>query len=134
MPEFHREIDAYVDVAGRSEVTDALRAIGRSDRRASRAIKNRLRILRQCESLAGALAARVIKQATATIYVLRIQSGPVAYRLPFFEAPDRGGKLLILTHCEHRSQLRGDRYKALLEAAERRRQDWIRRHPKEEKG
>ena len=132
MPEFHRDVDAYVDIAGRSDVKDALRTISRSDRRGSRAIESRLRILRECESLADLTATSIVKRPTAHIYVLRVQSGSISYRLPFFEAPDRGGKLVILTHCEYRSLLKGDQYRALVEAAERRRQDWIRRNPKEE--
>ncbi|HEU4561332.1 MAG TPA: hypothetical protein VFS20_25995 [Longimicrobium sp.] len=75
----------------------------------------------------------LVKKPTATIYVLRVQSGPVSFRLPFFESPCHGGKLIILTHCEHRALLRGDRYKAMIDAAERRREDWVRRFCKEPK-
>jgi hypothetical protein len=130
VPEFYREVDPYVDVAGRSDVVEELRRIGRSDPRASRAINGRIRLLRQHRSLEEALASRLLKQPSAHIYVLKVPSGPVSCRLPFFEAPESGGGLVILTHCEHRSLLRGDRYKALIEAAERRRQDWIRRNCK----
>ncbi|HSU16317.1 hypothetical protein [Longimicrobium sp.] len=129
MAEYYRDVEMYVDVAGRSDVADAIELLSRSDRRAGRAIENRINLLRQHRVLADALVTQWLKQPTPRIYVLRVQSGPVSYRLPFFEAPDREGRLVILTHCVHRSTLRGDRYKALIEAAERRRQDWIRRNP-----
>jgi hypothetical protein len=127
MPHFYRDVDVYVDLAGRSEVRETLAKIGKSDERAARTINSRIRVMRQ-QTLADALRTGLIKQPTPNIYVLRVQSGPVSYRLPFFEAPEHNGKLAILTHCEHRSVLRGDRYKALIEAAERRREDWIRRN------
>jgi|SRR3954464_11793637 len=128
MPEFYREVDAYVDVRGRSDVKEELAKLGRSDRRGLKTVYNRIEVLRQL-TFQQALAAGVIKQPTATIYVLRVQSGPVSFRLPFFEVP--GGKLVILTHLAYRSTLRGDRYKALIEAAELRRQDWLRRNWRE---
>jgi hypothetical protein len=130
MPHFYRDVELYVDVAGRSDVSDALDRIAMSDVRADRAINARIRLLRQHSSLRGALEGGLIKQPTPTIYILKVQSGPVSYRLPFFESPDHEERLVILTHCEHRAVLRGDRYKAMIEAAERRRQDWIRRNSK----
>ena len=54
----------------------------------------------------------------------------MSYRLPFFEVPGSNGKLVILTHLVARTTLRGDRYKALIQSAERRREDWIRRNCK----
>ena len=127
-----RDVEVYVDVAGRSDTADALRQLARSDPRAFRTIQNKIELLRQME-LRQALESRLVKQPTATICVLRVQSGPVAFRLPFFESPCHGGTLVLLTHCEHRSLLRGERYKAMVEAAERRREDWVRRHCKEER-
>jgi hypothetical protein len=126
MGEFLREIEFYEDVRGRSEVKDAIRAITKSDPRGARAIDIRLVMLRQLP-FTSALESGLIKKATPTIYVLRVQSGPVSFRLPFFEPLCRGGKLVVLTACEYRSVLRRDRYKALIESAERRREDWIRR-------
>lgn len=131
MSDYHRDVAVYSDAAGRSDAREALIEISRSDRRAARAIDNRIRVLRQHLRLSDALAAGLIKQPTTTIYVLRVQSGSVSYRLPFFEAPDRADELVVFTHCEHRSLLRRDGYKLLIEAAERRRQDWIRRNAKE---
>ena len=128
MDEYHRDVVMYTNAAGRSDAREALIQIAKSDRRAARAIDNRIRVLRQHLRLSDALAAGVIKQPTATIYVLRVQSGSVSYRLPFFEARDSGGDLVVVTHCEHRSLLRRDGYKLLIEAAERRRQDWITRN------
>jgi hypothetical protein len=128
VPDFVREVETYEDAAGRSDVTDAIVRLGRSDPRAARTIRRRIDLLRQQPSLGAATRGKLVKQATGTLYVLRVQSGPVAYRLPFFESPCHAGKLVVLTHCEHRSLLRGDRYKRLLEAAEKRRRDWIRRN------
>jgi hypothetical protein len=122
-----REVEFYVDAAGRSDVRDALDRISERDRRAFKVVQNRLRMLTEVD-LRQALATPLLKQPTATIYVLRAQSGPVSYRLPFFESPCHAGRLVVVTHGEHRSVLRGDRYKTMIEAAERRRQDWIRRN------
>jgi hypothetical protein len=129
-PEFRRDVETYTDVAGRSDTADALAKLSRSDPRGYRSVGRSIRMLKQMD-LRQALANKLVKQPTSTLYVLRVQSGPVSFRLPFFESPCHAGKLVLLTHCEHRSVLRGDRYKALLEAAERRRQDWIRRNCKE---
>lgn len=128
-----REVEYYRDVAGRSDVADELKRLSRTDNRAARTIDNRIDLLRQLDLREAVQAKRVVKQATATIYVLRVQSGPVSFRLPFFESPCHDRKLVLLTHCEHRSLLRGDRYKALIEAAERRREDWIRRNCEEKR-
>jgi hypothetical protein len=125
-----REVEFYKDVRGRSDTSDELEKLSRSDTRAYGAILRRIDLLQKTE-LRQALQTKLIKQPTATIYVLRVQSGPVSFRLPFFESPCHNGKLVLLTHCEHRSLLRGDRYKALIQAAERRREDWIRRNCKE---
>src|ERR1041384_6143571 len=118
--EVKREIEVYADVTGRSDVAEAFRALTRSDTRAMRTIDNKLELLRQIDLREAVAAKKLVKQPTATIYVLRAQSGPVSFRLPFFESPCDAGKLVLLTHCEHRSVLRGDRYKAMIEAAERR--------------
>lgn len=128
-----REVELYTDVTGRSDVADALKTLARSDARAVHTIDNKLELLRQVDLREAVQAQRLVKQATGNIYVLRVQSGPVSFRLPFFESPCHDGKLVLLTHCEHRSLLRGDRYKALIQAAERRREDWIRRNCKEER-
>ncbi len=125
-----REVAFYEDVRGRSDTSDELEKLARSDRRGYGAILRRIDLLRKTE-LRHLLQMQVVKQPTATLYVLRVQSGPVSFRLPFFESPCHSGKLIVLTHCEHRSLLRGDRYKALIQAAERRREDWIRRNCKE---
>jgi len=111
-----------------------MQRIARSDRRAIRAIENRIDMLRQVD-LRAALRTDLLKQPTSTIYVLRVQSGPVAYRLPFFESPCDRGKLVVVTHGEHRALSKGDRYTQRINAAERRRDDWIRRNcgPGEEK-
>lgn len=127
-----REVEVYEDVIGRCDVADALKKLARSDPRAYRTIQNKIELLRQVD-LRQALSTMLVKHAAGAIYVLRVQSGSVAFRLPFFESPCHDGKLVLLTHCEHRSLLRGDRYKAMIEAAERRRQDWVRRHCKEKR-
>jgi hypothetical protein len=126
--EYLREVDVYVDVAGRSDVGDAMEALAKSDPRAAKAVNARVDMLRRL-TIRQALERKLIKQPTEFIYILRVQSGPVAFRLPFFAAP--GGKLVILTHLASRSVLKGERYKALIQAAELRRQDWMRRNPKE---
>ena len=118
-----REILFYTDGRGRSEVQDALRRIARSDARGIRAIENKVGLLRQMP-FDDALRSRLIKRPSATIYVLRVQSGPVSYRLPFFESPC-GGAVVVITSVEQRRDLRGDAYGALLEEAERLRRDWI---------
>lgn len=60
--------------------------------------------------------------------MLRVQNGPVSYRLPFIEPPCRGGAVVVLTSAVHRRDLRGGSYAELLEEAERLRQDWIERN------
>lgn len=127
---FPRRIEFYADVAGRSDVRAALGEIAKQDVRAYRAITSRMRMLCQLHDLRQALSTSLLKQPTAAIYVLRVQSGPVSYRLPFFESPCHAGRLVVVTHGEHRSTLRGDRYKQMIKAAELRRQDWIRRNCK----
>ncbi len=128
---FRRDIEFYVDAAGRSEVAKQIAAMSKEDARGFRALQRAFRILRQC-TLEEALRKRLVKKPTATIYVLRVQSGPVSYRLPFFEPLCRGGKIIVFTHCERRANLRPEAYKRLIEDAERRRVDWIRRNcPKE---
>lgn len=126
MTTFLRDVDVYVDVAGHSDTADAIERLRQTDDRAYRAITRKIALLRQMD-MRQAIEADLVKRPTATIHVLRVQSGPVAYRLPFFESPCHDRRLVLLTHCEHRSSLRGDRYKMMIEAAERRRQDWVRR-------
>jgi hypothetical protein len=124
-----REVELYTDARGRSAVGDELRRISRSDARGIRAIQNKIELLRQT-TFEDALRSRLIKKPSATLYVLRVQSGPVSYRLPFFEPPCRGGAIVVLTGCEHRRDLRGDSYEDRLDEAERLRLDWIRRNCK----
>ncbi|MET0397048.1 MAG: hypothetical protein ABW277_09520 [Longimicrobiaceae bacterium] len=128
-PRYLREVELYTDARGRSQVGDQLKRIARSDARGKRAVQNKIDLLRQ-QSLDDALRSRLIKKPSATLYVLRVQSGPVSYRLPFFEPPCRGGALVVLTSAVHRRDLRGDSYAELLEEAERLRQDWIERNCK----
>ncbi|HEU0079309.1 MAG TPA: hypothetical protein VFQ76_16765 [Longimicrobiaceae bacterium] len=124
-----REVELYADARGRSRVADELKRIGRSDARGIRAIRNKIGLLRQ-QSLEDALRSRLIKKPSATIYVLRVQSGPVSYRLPFFEPSCRGGAIVVLTSAVQRRDLRGGSYAELLEDAERLRADWIERNCK----
>lgn len=128
-PRYLREVELYTDARGRSQVHDELQRIARSDARGKRAIQNKIDLLRQ-QSLDDALRSRLIKKPGATLYVLRVQSGPVSYRLPFFEPPCRGGALVVLTSAVHRRDLRGDSYAELLAEAERLRHDWIERNCK----
>jgi hypothetical protein len=129
VPDEIRRVEFYRDAADRSDVERELARLGRVDDRAYRAVIGKIDLLRKLP-LQQAFATRIVKKATSEIFVLRVQSGPVSYRLPFFEAPDEHRTLVILTHCVHRSLLRGDRYKRLLDDAEKRRADWIRRYNK----
>ena len=124
-----REVELYTDARGRSRVQDELKRIERSDARGIRAIQNKIGLLRQ-QSFDDALRSRLIKKPSATIYMLRVQSGPVSYRLPFFEPPCRGGAVVVLTSAVHTRDLRGGSYTELLEDAERLRADWIERNCK----
>ncbi|HEX8246477.1 MAG TPA: hypothetical protein VF541_23435 [Longimicrobium sp.] len=126
-PAFLRDVEFYVDIAGRSEVMKQLATIAKSDTRGSFAIQSAMKILRQL-GWQELLAAGYVKKPTPTIYVLIVQSGPVAYRLPLFEPLCRGGALVVITHCEKRATLRRDAYQRLIDAAEKRRQDWLRRY------
>jgi len=72
-----------------------------------------------------ALRSVLIRKPSATIYVLRVQTGPFAYRLPFFEPLCRGGELIVFTECVKRDTLGRAAYAALIERAEERRRDWI---------
>jgi hypothetical protein len=121
----------YTDSDGWSEVAEQVGWIARTNDRAMRSIATRIRLIRR-QRFRDALASGLIKKPSATIYVLRVESGPVSYRLPFFEPLCRGGKLIVFTHCAKRSDLRGARYGALIEEAERRRRDWIERNCEEE--
>lgn len=128
-PRYVRQVELYTDARGRSRVHDELRRIAKSDARGSRAIQNKVDLLRQ-QSLEDALRSRLIKKPSATLYVLRVQSGPVSYRLPFFEPPCGGGAIVVLTSAAQRRDLRGGSYAELLEDAERLRADWIQRNCK----
>jgi hypothetical protein len=125
-----RDARLYEDARGKSGIRSELVRIGRSDPRALRTIQNKIGLLRQ-QTLDDALRSRLIKRPSKHIYVLRVQSGPAAYRLPFFESPC-GGALIVLTSVEHRRDLGRERaYGALIEEAERLRTDWITRNCKE---
>lgn len=126
-PDFLRDSVWYVDANGWSEVREQVNWIARSNQRALRAIDSRIHVLRRAP-FRQALENRLIKKPSPTIYVLRVESGPVSYRLPFFEPLCRGGELIVFTHCVKRSELRGMRYEVLIEEAERRREDWIARN------
>lgn len=122
-----RKAEWYRDARGWSEVAEQLRWLARSNPKAARAIWSKIDIVRQAvfeEALQGPL----LKKATATVYVLRVQSGPVAYRLPFFEPLCRGGELIVFTHCRKRDELDRAAYAGLIESAEERRLDWIGRN------
>lgn len=122
-----RDVRFYEDAEGRSEVGEELIRIRRSDVRGFRAIENKIELLRQ-QTFGDASRSKLIKRPSKHIYVLRVQSGPVSYRLPFFEPPCGGGAVIVMTDCEHRRDLRGDDYDALVEKAERLREDWISRN------
>ncbi|HEX2094655.1 MAG TPA: hypothetical protein VHG28_19780 [Longimicrobiaceae bacterium] len=108
-----------------------LGAIARSDARGYRTIQNKITLLRQ-QTLQDALQSKLIRKPSATIYVLRVQSGAaVSYRLPFFEPLCRHGSLIVFTHCERRRGLQGDAYSTLIEQAETLREEWIQRNCKE---
>jgi hypothetical protein len=120
-----------VDAAGHSLIADELASISRSDPRGYRTIVKKMELLRQ-QSLRDALGSGLIKKPSATIYVLRVQSGSsVAYRLSFFEPLCRNGTLIVFTECASRRDLRGDSYTDLVDRAERMRTDWIQRNCKE---
>lgn len=124
-----RQVELYSDALGRSSVQEELKRIARSDARGIRTIENKLDLLCQ-QTFEDALRSRLVKRPSATIYVLRVQSGAVAYRLPFFESPC-DGSLVVVTGVEQRRDLRGGAYGGLVEEAERLRQDWITRNCKE---
>jgi hypothetical protein len=73
-----------------------------------------------------ALRSELIKRGTASIYVLRVQSGAaVAFRPPFFEPLCYETAVAVFTHCVPRRALRGQAYARLLGEAEERRVDWV---------
>jgi hypothetical protein len=129
VPDEIRRVEFYRDAAGRCDVDRELERLTREDRRAVRAITSKIDILKQV-SLDRTIASGLVKKAASNIYVLRVQSGPVSYRLPFFEAPGDPRTLVVVTHCVHRAILRRDRYQRLIEDAVKRRADWIRRNVK----
>lgn len=122
-----RKAEWYRDARGWSEVAEQLRWLTRSNPRAARAILNKIDTIRQV-SFEEALRGPLLKKASPTIYVLRVQSGSIAYRLPFFEPLCRGGELIVFTHCGKRDELDRAAYTALIESAEERRRDWIERN------
>lgn len=121
----------YVDAKGRSEIGDQLRRIDKSNERASRAIHAAIKLVCREPKLDALLGTRWLKKPSATLYVLRVQTGPLGYRLPFFEPKCRDGTVLVFTHCEKRARLTAGSYADLIEEAERRRADWIERKCKE---
>lgn len=127
-PRYYRDAEFYRAPDGSSDVIDELRRVQRSDPRALRTIQNKIDLLRQ-QTLDDALRSELIRKASATIYVLRVQGGAsVAYRLPFFEPLCRGGSLIVFTHGEQRRDLRGDGYGSLIVKAESARMEWIDRN------
>lgn len=118
--------DFYEDADGGSPIRHELMRIARSDARGIRTIQNKIDLLRQ-QTLADALQGRLFKKPTGHVYILKVQSGPVSYRLPFFESPC-SQTLIILTGVEHRRDLAGDGYAELVDEAERLRADWIARN------
>jgi hypothetical protein len=128
-PRYVREIELYADARGRSTVREELDRVTRSDIRGIRAIRSRFDLLRQ-QSFEDALRSRLIKKPSSTIYILRVQSGPVSFRIPFFEPTCRNGAVVVLTGCAYRRDLRGEAYKSLIEEAEVLRLDWIARNCK----
>jgi len=128
-PRYVREIELYADARGRSTIREELDRVTRSDIRGIRAIRSRFELLRQ-QSFEDALRSGLIKKPASTIYVLRVQSGPVSFRIPFFEPTCRNGAVVVLTGCAYRRDLRGKAYKGLIEEAEALRLDWIARNCK----
>lgn len=124
---FLRKATWYTDAKGWSAVAEEFRWLARSNPKAAGAIWAKIDLVRQL-TFERALQSRLIKKPTATIYVLRVQSGSVAYRLPFFEPLCRGGELIVLTHCRKRDELAPASYAMLIERAEERRRDWIERN------
>ncbi|HEX8390811.1 MAG TPA: hypothetical protein VF665_00525 [Longimicrobium sp.] len=120
------EAEFYEDTNGVSDVGQELNRIARSDVRGIRTIRNKIDLLRQ-QSLAEALQSKLIKRPSKHLYVLKVQSGPVSYRLPFFESPCRT-PLIVFVSVEHRRDLGGDNYAELVDEAERLRLDWIARN------
>ncbi len=126
-----RDAEWYKDEKGWSEVEEQVQWIERSNPGGARTILGKIDYLcRQTND--QALRGTLIRKPSATIYVLRVQTGAFAYRLPFFEPLCRGGELVVFTECVKRDQLGRTAYAALIERAEERRLDWIERNCKEE--
>jgi len=127
----NRDATFYEDSDGFSEAREALRSINSADPRHTKRIRNKIDILCRVESIhPDATEMGLVKRPTGHIYVL-IVSGPggFAYRLPFFVPTCMGGTLIVFTHCEKRRGL-DDNYASVIEEAEARRQDWIKRNCK----
>jgi hypothetical protein len=127
-----RDAEWYEDEKGWSEVEEQVQWIERSNPGGARTILGKIDYLCR-QTFDQALRGTLIRKPSATIYVLRVQTGPFAYRLPFFEPLCRGGELIVFTECVKRDELGRAAYAALIERAEERRRDWIERNCKKEK-
>jgi hypothetical protein len=126
-----RDAEWYKDETGWSEVEEQVKWIARSSPAGARAIDSKVNYLR-AQTFDRALRSGLIKKPSATVYVLRIQTGSFAFRLPFFEPLCRGGRLIVFTECAKRDELGRAAYAALIERAEERRLDWIERNCEKE--
>lgn len=93
-----RDWEVYVDSRGRSDVEEQFARLAKSNLRAMRIIHGGLRTVFREPDLDVLLRGRWLRKPSATIYVLRAQSGPVGYRLPFFVPLCRAGRLIVVTH------------------------------------
>ena len=124
---FLRRAVWYRDDKGWSEVEEQVRWIERSNPVGARTILNKIDFLCR-QTFDQALRGELIRKPSAAVYVLRVQTGSFAYRLPFFEPLCRGGELIVFTECVKRDELGRVAYAALVERAEERRLDWIERN------
>jgi len=122
----------YRDETGWSEVEEQVQWIERSNPAGGRTLGSRIDFLCR-QTFDQALRGALIRKPSATIYVLRVQAGPFAYRLPFFEPLCRGGELIVFTECVKRDELGRAAYAALIERAEARHRDWIERNCEKKK-
>jgi hypothetical protein len=100
---FLRDAEWYKDETGWSEVLEQVKWIERSNPTGGRTLASRIDYLRR-QTFDQALRGALIRKPSATIYVLRVQAGPFAYRLPFFEPLCRGGELIVFTECVKRGR------------------------------
>jgi hypothetical protein len=124
-----RPWEFYSDKNGRSDAEAQIAQIHRDDQRKGRLIVKKISLLEQMD-LKDAVQTKLIKRASAVIFVLRVNSGRFAsFRLPFFESPCSKEPTLIFTDCVSRPLLdRRGAYGALVAKAEERRLDWITRN------